>query len=361
MQHRRFACCQKDGETPDSLSTVHSTVLLGILRSRIRNRSGSIRIRTGPAKFVKGGSVMSWHFRSTSWIAVVVLAAALIPIFGCPTSGVAPGGLSDRVEALETALAAVQSELSDAQTDLAANQADLASTQADLASTQSELAGVASDLASAQANLATTQANLAEAKAKLAYVEVVQGAMDGLNGPHLIIEGCNVHVRSGSGETDDGGSLTGLGNLIVGYNEAPPRMVYGRLGSHNLVVGQRHEYSSYGGFVAGEENTVAGTAASVSGGLYNDATDAHSSVSGGELNSATDPCASVSGGFFNNAGGTHSSVSGGEQNGAYGQASSVSGGKDNYANFGWASVSGGRSRVTYGDYDWVAGSLREDN
>src|SRR5438045_3831947 len=34
--------------------------------------------------------------------------------------------------------------------------------------------------------------------------------------------GCNVYVQSGSGKTDDnastGGALTGLGNLIVGYN-----------------------------------------------------------------------------------------------------------------------------------------------
>ncbi|MBZ0253910.1 MAG: hypothetical protein K8I02_11280, partial [Candidatus Methylomirabilis sp.] len=76
---------------------------------------------------------------------------------------------------------------------------------------------------------------------KLQYVQVVQGAMDDLAGPHRVFEGVNVHVRSGGGATDDGGSLTGLGNLVVGYNEADAVTPQGRGGSHNLVVGEGHD------------------------------------------------------------------------------------------------------------------------
>ncbi len=45
----------------------------------------------------------------------------------------------------------------------------------------------------------------------------------GVAPPHIIFSEANVHVQSGSGYTDDGGSPTGLGNLIVGYNEEANR------------------------------------------------------------------------------------------------------------------------------------------
>jgi hypothetical protein len=37
-------------------------------------------------------------------------------------------------------------------------------------------------------------------------------------GNDVYFDGCNVHVRSGSGATD--GQINGLGNLIIGYNKA---------------------------------------------------------------------------------------------------------------------------------------------
>ncbi|MCG8590604.1 MAG: hypothetical protein MJE66_15035, partial [Proteobacteria bacterium] len=64
-------------------------------------------------------------------------------------------------------------------------------------------------------------------------------------GNDVFFEGCNVHVRNGAGTTN---TTNGLGNLIIGYNEAgavPPT----RTGSHNLVVGEAHGYSSYAGVV----------------------------------------------------------------------------------------------------------------
>ena len=61
----------------------------------------------------------------------------------------------------------------------------------------------------------------------LQYVSVRQDEIDGLAGPHFIIEGANVHIRSGSGVSWDDcwdgplpDCMRGLGNLIVGYNFA---------------------------------------------------------------------------------------------------------------------------------------------
>jgi hypothetical protein len=66
----------------------------------------------------------------------------------------------------------------------------------------------------------------------------------------FIFEGCNVHILNGAGSTT---SLNSLGNLIIGYNK---NQVSQRSGSHNIVVGDLHEYTSYGGVVTGTENTI---------------------------------------------------------------------------------------------------------
>jgi hypothetical protein len=132
-------------------------------------------------------------------------------------------------------------------------------------------------------------------------VSVRQGAMNGLPGPHIIITGANLHLRSGSGATDDTedeevGNVTtprGLGNLVVGYNEARPSEVRAgplapgaRGGSHNVVIGAWHRYSSVGGLVAGFGSTTSGPFASVSGGVGNTASGDSASVSGGRNRTA---------------------------------------------------------------------------
>src|SRR5262249_28289960 len=89
------------------------------------------------------------------------------------------------------------------------------------------------------------------------------------------ISRCNLYVQSGSGSTDDCGRLSGLGNLIIGYNasrEATFPLPIGfdlRLGSHNLILGDYQNYSSFGGIVAGFENNILAPYASVTGGLQN--------------------------------------------------------------------------------------------
>jgi hypothetical protein len=239
------------------------------------------------------------------------------------------------------------------------------------------------------------------------------------NGDNIYINGANLHIRDGSGTTY--GAVNGLGNLIVGYNES--RVPYGgtddRTGSHNIVVGDYQNFSSYGGLVAGSYNTINEGWASVSGGRFNTVSGYAGSVSGGSYNTASRICSSVTGGRYNTASGdyafvgggggelesdgneafadyssilggwrniagdpnflstslgTQSVVSGGSSNIASGDRSAVSGGYDNVASGAGASVSGGKDGVASAlgasvsggnyttvddNYDWAAGDLYE--
>jgi hypothetical protein len=197
----------------------------------------------------------------------------------------------------------------------------------------------------------------------------------------LVITGANLHIVNGLGTTN---TTNGLGNLIVGYNESrehnPDCSSFQftctdvRTGSHNVVVGREHNFSSFGGLVVAQLNELSGQFASVSG-TGNTASGFYASVSGGLFNTASGPGDSVSGGRGNHASGGESSVSGGVFNTASGNNSSVSGGISNTASFFWASVSGGDSNTASGRAssvsgganrtapdtdDWVAGSLFED-
>ena len=96
--------------------------------------------------------------------------------------------------------------------------------------------------------------------------EIQIGSFDGTT---LQLTGINVQIVSGFGATD--GAVNGRGNLIVGYNAASSGQA--RTGSHNVVVGDEHEYTSYGGLVAGFKNTITGPFASVSGGRISWATE----------------------------------------------------------------------------------------
>jgi hypothetical protein len=187
-------------------------------------------------------------------------------------------------------------------------------------------------------------------------------------GHEVIITGANLRLVNGLGSTDCTVELdepmpdcpNGLGNLIVGYNE---RREFGenmRTGSHNVVVGQFHNFSRVGGLVVGDFNEIGGDFAVVSGGQRNTASGDRSAVSGGLSNTARGSDAVVNGGFINTASGFAAAVSGGSFNTARGAVSSVSGGQGNEASDNFAVVSGGRNRTAAGESDWVAGSLVED-
>ncbi len=227
--------------------------------------------------------------------------------------------------------------------------------------------------------------------------------------PAVVFSGVNVHINNGEGKSE---SVNGVGNLIIGYDEpgedgasicsdgrfdnADDCSLAGgvfaavhKSGSHVLVIGPAHNYSRAVGVVTGNTNTVngdfsfaAGTSnrasgessavtggtggiasgdfSSVSGGFTNHASGEGSSVKGGTFNTASGGSSSVSGGLGNLASGPLSSVSGGNSNGATGSISSVSGGATNEAAGANSSVSGGSNRTADNEFDWVAGTLQED-
>ena len=221
------------------------------------------------------------------------------------------------------------------------------------------------------------------------YVIVDDSAINGLAGPHIIFRGVNIHVQNGSAQTD---VTNGLGNLIVGYNECGvlwdgPLLCDSskRDGSHNMIIGPEHHYTSFGGLVAGllnsilvphatvsggRENIVGirdvgevmpsiieGFAASVSGGYQNEASHKYASVTGGMNNMALGAASSVSGGLHNMAhtNGSFNSVSGGAYNVAILKAASVCGGYANTAYNDYSTVSGGRENRTDHEYSTVSG------
>jgi len=242
------------------------------------------------------------------------------------------------------------------------------------------------------------EAQVAALEELLQFVRVDAAQINGLAGPHWIFEGINVHVRSGTGSThgpcsDDPvcARRRGLGNLIVGYNEGIPSRARLRRGTHNLVVGEDHQYRGSGGFVAGHQNALWGQSASVTGGernlaigentsicggkfnfaagmnssvgggLENGASGDFSSVSGGTGNVASGESSVVGGGFRNEASGRNASVSGGGGNFASAPLSAISGGRNNAADALAASVSGGNDRDAPDPDNWAAGSLLEPN
>jgi hypothetical protein len=201
----------------------------------------------------------------------------------------------------------------------------------------------------------------AEQQKLLSILPYIKYAASGVGGkPTIKFSGVNVQILSGSGST--AGPINGAGNLVIGYDDEPRAQT----GSHNLILGERQSFTSYGGILAGFGNTISspfstvsggyrntasGQDASVSGGDGNTASGNRASVSGGSENTASSQDASVSGGIQNTAGGPfgYTSVSGGARNEASYSSSSVSGGEENHAGGPWSSISGGERNYAAGE------------
>jgi hypothetical protein len=227
---------------------------------------------------------------------------------------------------------------------IAALQARVTALEGTVSSLQTTVSAQDSQIGSLQAAVTDLQNVQFDHQHKLQYVTV--------EGTDMMITGANLHVRNGLGTTE---TPNGVGNLIVGYNENPNGAI--RTGSHNVVVGPRHWYSSYGGLVVGWANAIDAPYASVSGGTENRATGYGSSVSGGSQNNALWILASVSGGENNTASGRLSSVSGGSFNNATADVASVSGGFRNTASAGAATVSGGSDLTQASSVGWSGGAF----
>jgi hypothetical protein len=256
-----------------------------------------------------------------------------------------------------------------------------------------------------QTQLAQVQAQLAnpQVQALLAIAPFV--TLQNVNGqPTIRITHANLQIVNGEDNTD---VTNGTGNLIVGYNEARPDTealecsvgfdtvggipvrsqpecvalggAWGlnhRSGSHNVVIGARHNYPAAGTLLAGYQNSAMSNGSSVPGGLYNHATSLYAAVvggyanwayhqasvvSGGSSNEALGVLSSISGGIDNTTSGFNSSVSGGRDNNAAGDDSSVSGGRFNIASGTAASVSGGSQNNASGNNSSVLGGASQNN
>ena len=148
---------------------------------------------------------------------------------------------------------------------------EIAALQAQMSFLRSAVFGLQSQIKSLQNNNQSLQNQLIAARNVLAlapFVTVDPNPVIGVSGPNIIFCGANIHIRSGSGSTDDGGTPRGLGNLIIGYDEDPQTFVDrspagalphaalspgDRGGSHNLVIGAAHRFTqaAFGGLVAG--------------------------------------------------------------------------------------------------------------
>ena len=206
------------------------------------------------------------------------------------------------------------------------------------------------------------------------------------SGPRdLVVDGCNLHVQNGMGQT---GTTNRYGNLIIGYNK---NEVSTRTGSHNIIVGDLHEYTSYGGIVSGVENTLSASNATILGGGQNHANftsatilaadrgvadgnvvliggqrnygsaDAHfSAVVGGVENQVTGPSSVVVAGTLNVASGGHSLVCGGSENTAGGGGDVACGGSRNKSTGSGSVLIGGNQNAVSGSNGVVTGGQHCD-
>ncbi len=183
------------------------------------------------------------------------------------------GGIPGSLQALQTEVANLKTVLAG----MVNNEASLLS---QLNASNTLLSSLTARLSTLETNGGVSGTN--PALTELAkYVTVDQNVMNGVKGPHVIFHHANVHILSGSGTTTEASGLTGLGNLIVGYNEMPVQSSGSRVGSHNLVVGPSHAFTSRGGVVFGRGNLISGEYATTLGGVQNSSEGAASSILGG--------------------------------------------------------------------------------
>ena len=287
---------------------------------------------------------------------------------------------------MTTPIETILSRLQTVEDQLADNQADLQHTQAELERTQRRLQTVtrrtrlvcglafvtllgALLTISRPAAMAQAGVTLSSLLARVVALETKTAALSQTGTPgtasaKLTITGDNVQIVDGSGYTDDGTqgettnkTLKGLGNLMIGYDQKGNFDGDIRTGSHNLILGDKNNFSSFGGIIAGVSNTINGPYASVSGGAANVASGQYSSVSGGNLNTASGIESSISGGMGNMASGEVSSVSGGAANSAPAGGSSVSGGLHSVASAVDSSVSGGDFVTQSNPEGWSGGAF----
>ena len=180
----------------------------------------------------------------------------------------------------------------------------------------------------------------------------------------FVLEGVNFQVTSGSAGSS-------AGNVIIGTNdvtEYTPNPV--RTGTHNLIIGNGHEYTGNNGIVHGENNRLTSPYAAVIGGRKGNVTGPGAVLVGGLMNHIDTQDAAVVGGFKNfihNSAG-YSAILGGEADSLFQQFTCAVGGYQNKVGEGmsqdarWSvSIAGNQNNVAGAFSATVAGSGNEAN
>ena len=181
-------------------------------------------------------------------------------------------------------------------------------------------------------------------KAILPYVKYIASGSGGK--PTIQFSGVNVQVVNGEGATQE---INGVGNLVIGYDEHTPGDK--QTGSHNLVVGEGQEFTSFGGIVGGIDNAITGREAFAVG-ARNTASGFYTSVLGYE-NLASREKASVAGGEHNIASGGAAAVDGGVGNHATEGGSWIGGGSENVAAAQDSAIFGGQKLETLNKFEAI--------
>lgn len=212
-----------------------------------------------------------------------------------------------------------------------------------LASTQGQADAADLALSELELRLDSAEETTASAEELFAYLSVDPST------DSVIFTGANLYLQSGAGSTADASS--GLGNLVIGYDEGSGD----KSGAHNLVVGEGHSYSSYGGLLSGLDNSLSGPYAAAIGGEYNQASGAQSVVLGGYTNDASTAHSLSSGGSYNTASGSYAVVFGGYGNTASGAYSGIFAGASHKASNLHAVAIGGYFGNVTGQYALLVG------
>lgn len=209
--------------------------------------------------------------------------------------------------------------------------------------------------------LPSSAADQATLIAILPHLTFTSSGVDGK--PTIQVTGVNMQLENGAGSTT---AINGEGNLVIGYDQTPGPG--GQTGSHNLVLGSRQAYTSYGSIIGGSDNYDAAPDSTVLG-YDNAVTGSYGSIIGGRLETASGSMSSVQGGYDNRADGTYASVAGGCDNlagsGSVGSIPSacsaarsfveVAGGEANQASGNNATVAGGGSNSASGELSSITG------
>jgi len=86
---------------------------------------------------------------------------------------------------------------------------------ADAGGVPADIAALQAQVAALQTQVNTLQNQLTSVLALAPFVSVDPNPENGVIGPHITFKGANIHIISGMGATNDNGSRSGLGNLII--------------------------------------------------------------------------------------------------------------------------------------------------